>query len=93
MGQCFFFFLVNILYYIYLKRVFFKHIGHAGAYISPRESDAKFKIQALKDAGVILTNHPAKFGKIMKNLLSSQYPVTASVRTIDFSFLLINVWL
>ena len=50
-------------------------MGHAGACITPLESDAKTKIQALRDAGVILTNHPAKFGETMKSLLTLQSTV------------------
>ena len=54
-------------------------MGHAGACITPFESDAKTKIQALRDAGVVLTNHPAKFGETMKSLLNLRSTVPFSV--------------
>ncbi|KAI9879400.1 MAG: hypothetical protein M1830_008619 [Pleopsidium flavum] len=44
-------------------------MGHAGAFVAPGEADASTKIRALEDAGVVMTNHPAKFGDGMRKLL------------------------
>ena len=44
-------------------------MGHAGAHVSPGEGDALSKIKALEDAGVLMTDHPSKFGDAMKALL------------------------
>lgn len=46
-------------------------MGHAGAFVAPGEGDALSKIRALEDAGVVMTDHPAKFGDGMKKLLGS----------------------
>ena len=46
-------------------------MGHAGAYVGVGEKKAKAKIRALEDAGVVMTNHPSKFGDAMKGLLAS----------------------
>ncbi|KIN02051.1 hypothetical protein OIDMADRAFT_103291 [Oidiodendron maius Zn] len=44
-------------------------MGHAGAFSLPAEPDAPTKIKSLKEAGVTVVNHPAKFGDVMKLLL------------------------
>lgn len=44
-------------------------MGHAGAFIDAGEKNARGKIKALEDAGVVTTNHPSKFGDGMKRLL------------------------
>lgn len=44
-------------------------MGHAGACVAPGERDARQKARVLQDAGVFITNHPAKFGEGMKYLL------------------------
>ncbi|PGH12181.1 hypothetical protein AJ80_06801 [Polytolypa hystricis UAMH7299] len=46
-------------------------MGHAGAWTAPGEPGAVAKINALRDAGVVLVNHPEKFGEDMKTLLGS----------------------
>lgn len=46
-------------------------MGHAGAFVAPGEADALTKFRALENAGVVMTNHPAKFGDGMKKLLGS----------------------
>lgn len=62
-------------------------MGHAGAFIAPGEGDALSKIRALEDAGVVMTDHPAKFGEGMKKLLGSVSPMKSSVRAcISYSF-------
>lgn len=45
-------------------------MGHAGATVRAGEKSAKAKVKALEDAGVVIVNHPSKFGEGMKNLLS-----------------------
>lgn len=45
-------------------------MGHAGAFASLGECDARTKYKALEDAGVTMVNHPAKFGSVMKKILS-----------------------
>ena len=44
-------------------------MGHAGAFVGPGEGDAASKARILEDAGVVLTNHPSKFGHRMQTLL------------------------
>jgi len=58
-------------------------MGHAGAFVAPEESDASTKIRALEDAGVVMTNHPAKFGDGMRKLLGS---VSNSITTVSIAF-------
>ena len=45
-------------------------MGHAGAFVGPNEVDAHRKIQELEQAGVMMIDHPAKFGNSMCDLLS-----------------------
>lgn len=45
-------------------------MGHAGAFASLGEVSAEAKYKALEDAGVTMVNHPAKFGSVMKKILS-----------------------
>ena len=48
-------------------------MGHAGALIDNNgKGNAIEKLQALEKAGVILTDHPEKFGGTMKRLLANQ---------------------
>lgn len=54
-------------------------MGHAGAFVTPGEPDACTKIRALEDAGVVMTNHPAKFGEGMSRLLGSISPSKGTV--------------
>jgi hypothetical protein len=44
-------------------------MGHAGAFPGPSELSAVDKYRALEEVGVKMTDHPAKFGVIMKELL------------------------
>lgn len=59
-------------------------MGHAGAFVTLGEPDAYTKIKALEDAGVVMTNHPAKFGEGMSKLLGSIASSTGKV-SIGFS--------
>lgn len=52
-------------------------MGHAGAFVAPGEGDARSKYRALQNAGVVMTNHPAKFGPAMKQLLHVNAPVSS----------------
>ena len=45
-------------------------MGHAGAWAAPGEGSALDKWKALEGAGAVMVDHPAKFGKVMKNLIS-----------------------
>ena len=54
-------------------------MGHAGAFVGTGEKTALDKVRALQDAGVVITNHPSKFGDGMKQLLSHQGQRTPSV--------------
>ncbi|KAL1996769.1 hypothetical protein VTN49DRAFT_7634 [Thermomyces lanuginosus] len=47
-------------------------MGHAGAWAGPEEPDAKTKYRALEDAGVVMVDHPEKFGERMKTLLAGR---------------------
>ncbi|KAJ5247225.1 hypothetical protein N7468_002208 [Penicillium chermesinum] len=46
-------------------------MGHAGAWAAPGEPDAQTKYNALAKAGVVMVDHPEKFGNGMKALLKS----------------------
>jgi succinyl-CoA synthetase alpha subunit len=46
-------------------------MGHAGAWAAPGEADARAKWKALENAGATMVDHPAKFGSVLKSLLSS----------------------
>jgi succinyl-CoA synthetase alpha subunit len=56
-------------------------MGHAGAFILPGEPDALTKIKYLKDAGVSIVNHPAKFGDAMKVLLGNSGGASSDTAT------------
>ncbi|KAL8787628.1 MAG: hypothetical protein Q9195_007674 [Heterodermia aff. obscurata] len=56
-------------------------MGHAGAFVGPAEMDALAKARALEKAGVILTDHPSKFGDHMRRLLGSNADRTVTSRT------------
>lgn len=45
-------------------------MGHAGAWAAPGEASAEMKWKALENAGVTMVDHPAKFGNVMKTILS-----------------------
>ena len=45
-------------------------MGHAGAFVGRGENNAMGKVRALQKAGVVITNHPSKFGEGMKSLLN-----------------------
>jgi succinyl-CoA synthetase alpha subunit len=46
-------------------------MGHSGAWAGPGESSAQKKWMALENAGVVMVDHPAKFGQTMSGLLTS----------------------
>ncbi|OCK75931.1 succinyl-CoA ligase-like protein subunit alpha [Lepidopterella palustris CBS 459.81] len=46
-------------------------MGHAGAWTGIGEGTSESKYRALENAGVTMVDHPAKFGNVMKGLLSS----------------------
>jgi succinyl-CoA synthetase alpha subunit len=47
-----------------------KVMGHAGAWTGLAEGTAESKRKALESAGVTMVDHPAKFGGVMKEILS-----------------------
>lgn len=47
-------------------------MGHAGAWTAIGEPGAKAKYEALERAGVMMVNHPEKFGEGMKSLLKTR---------------------
>ena len=44
-------------------------MGHAGAVYGDYSGSARAKINSLVEAGVVMTDHPAKFGQAMRSLL------------------------
>lgn len=52
-------------------------MGHAGAFRSPFEATAREKIAALEKEGVVVVDHPEKFGEGMKKLLAQRNPRSA----------------
>lgn len=54
-------------------------MGHAGAFVGAGEKKAAGKVRALEDVGVVMTNHPSKFGEGMKRLLGNGTHWTSSV--------------
>ena len=55
-------------------------MGHAGAFVGANEKNAQSKVRALEDAGVVITNHPSKFGNGIKKLLANISHRTPLVR-------------
>ena len=55
-------------------------MGHAGAFVGANEKNAMSKVRALEDAGVVITNHPSKFGNGIKKLLANDSNRTPFVR-------------
>jgi hypothetical protein len=45
-------------------------MGHAGAWVGIGEGSSEDKYRALESAGVTMVDHPAKFGVVMKDILS-----------------------
>ena len=66
-------------------------MGHAGAFVGAGEKKAAGKVRALEDAGVVMTNHPSKFGEEMKRILGSGAYWTPSVSDIQRQILLTRV--
>jgi len=46
-----------------------RRMGHAGAVISGGKGDAKHKIQAMQDAGIVMANSPAALGTTLARVL------------------------
>jgi succinyl-CoA synthetase alpha subunit len=59
-------------------------MGHAGALALEKPDHASRKEKLLKSAGVVMTDHPAKFGGIMKNLLDTRKSLYSAVRPSAF---------
>jgi hypothetical protein len=58
-------------------------MGHAGAFSVQGEGNAQDKIKALEKAGVIMTDHPSKFGETMRGLLLGDRSLSTSVSLPD----------
>ena len=65
-------------------------MGHAGAMVSPGESDAREKAKLLADAGAVITNHPSKFGDHMAKLLGAKSQVNHQVCRQSYAHLLLG---
>ncbi|MCJ1321746.1 hypothetical protein MMC15_007091 [Xylographa vitiligo] len=65
-------------------------MGHAGAFAVQGEEKAAEKMRLLDDAGVVMTDHPAKFGTIMKELLETWSLSGAKKNNLDAPNPLIN---
>jgi succinyl-CoA synthetase alpha subunit len=46
-----------------------RRMGHAGAVISGGKGDAKHKIEAMRDAGIVMANSPATLGTTLNRIL------------------------
>ncbi|KAK0618600.1 succinyl-CoA synthetase-like protein [Bombardia bombarda] len=57
-------------------------MGHAGAFTAVGEPDANAKIAALKNAGVTMINHPAKFGAALRARLVAAGETTLVSQTV-----------
>jgi len=55
-----------------------RRMGHAGAVISGAEGSAKDKIEALRDAGVIVTDSPARIGQTLYEVYQQCCSVTVN---------------
>jgi succinyl-CoA synthetase alpha subunit len=44
-------------------------MGHAGAVISGGKGDAQHKIEAMRDAGIVMANSPATLGTTLARVL------------------------
>ncbi|KAF2405065.1 succinyl-CoA synthetase-like protein [Trichodelitschia bisporula] len=54
-------------------------MGHAGAWAGPGQASAAEKQRVLEEAGVVMVDHPTKFGGLMKTLLAQRgAPTSAS---------------
>ena len=47
-----------------------RRMGHAGAVISGGKGDAKHKVEAMRDAGIVVANSPAALGTTLAGLLN-----------------------
>jgi succinyl-CoA synthetase alpha subunit len=47
-----------------------RRMGHAGAVISGGKGDAKHKVEAMRDAGIVVANSPAALGTTLARLLN-----------------------
>jgi len=55
-----------------LQAVSRRIMGHAGAYYGDFSGSAQAKIRSLEQAGVVMTDHPAKFGFAVRSLLTAE---------------------
>jgi hypothetical protein len=68
-------------------------MGHAGAWTGLGEGTSESKYRALENAGVTMVDHPAKFGGVMKNILTkSGHKFNATVSSGEFTDTHILTW-
>lgn len=64
-------------------------MGHDGAWAAPGEADATQKIKILERAGIVMVDHPEKFGPRMKQLLhlpSNEKPILRTTKSHNRGF-------
>lgn len=61
-------------------------MGHAGAWAAPGEPSAAFKENVLERAGVVMVDHPEKFGERMKTLLNNRTGSYSPMVSLPFAY-------
>ena len=76
-----------------LRAVKGRIMGHAGALVTTHgNTNAAEKIDTLEAAGVVMVDHPSKFGASMKELLHIKNQASTTVSP-DIIMIMTNSWL